>query len=109
MRWGRKAGLGKKKKRRASKARIARERKANEGLMLQMDGSPHKWNGKDKWTLINMIDDATSKIVGGQFFPGETTFACMKLLRKIIEMHGCLLYTSPSPRDRTRSRMPSSA
>ena len=25
------------------------------------------------------------------------------------EAHGCLLYTSPSPRDRTRSRMPSSA
>ena len=23
--------------------------------------------------------------------------------------NGCLLYTSPSPRDRTRSRMPSSA
>ena len=26
-----------------------------------------------------------------------------------IEAHTCLLYTSPSPRDRTRSRMPSSA
>ena len=29
-----------------------------------------------------------------------------------MELHGkytCLLYTSPSPRDRTRSRMPSSA
>ena len=25
------------------------------------------------------------------------------------EQRGCLLYTSPSPRDRTRSRMPSSA
>ena len=25
------------------------------------------------------------------------------------ESHICLLYTSPSPRDRTRSRMPSSA
>ena len=25
------------------------------------------------------------------------------------ELEGCLLYTSPSPRDRTRSRMPSSA
>ena len=24
-------------------------------------------------------------------------------------INGCLLYTSPSPRDRTRSRMPSSA
>ena len=29
--------------------------------------------------------------------------------RMIIEVGGCLLYTSPSPRDRTRSRMPSSA
>ena len=28
---------------------------------------------------------------------------------KIIEPNFCLLYTSPSPRDRTRSRMPSSA
>ena len=26
-----------------------------------------------------------------------------------INIMGCLLYTSPSPRDRTRSRMPSSA
>ena len=26
-----------------------------------------------------------------------------------LEYLGCLLYTSPSPRDRTRSRMPSSA
>ena len=26
-----------------------------------------------------------------------------------IDPLGCLLYTSPSPRDRTRSRMPSSA
>ena len=25
------------------------------------------------------------------------------------KLEGCLLYTSPSPRDRTRSRMPSSA
>ena len=27
----------------------------------------------------------------------------------ITQIHSCLLYTSPSPRDRTRSRMPSSA
>ena len=26
-----------------------------------------------------------------------------------VNFNGCLLYTSPSPRDRTRSRMPSSA
>ena len=28
---------------------------------------------------------------------------------RIIQFRDCLLYTSPSPRDRTRSRMPSSA
>ena len=26
-----------------------------------------------------------------------------------VDLNNCLLYTSPSPRDRTRSRMPSSA
>ena len=30
-------------------------------------------------------------------------------VRGKAEALGCLLYTSPSPRDRTRSRMPSSA
>ena len=30
-------------------------------------------------------------------------------LNKINKIKPCLLYTSPSPRDRTRSRMPSSA
>ena len=29
--------------------------------------------------------------------------------KPLAEAKGCLLYTSPSPRDRTRSRMPSSA
>ena len=28
---------------------------------------------------------------------------------RVVLLKGCLLYTSPSPRDRTRSRMPSSA
>ena len=34
---------------------------------------------------------------------------CKVLVDAIAEYYGCLLYTSPSPRDRTRSRMPSSA
>ena len=32
-----------------------------------------------------------------------------RLAQEIKKAHRCLLYTSPSPRDRTRSRMPSSA
>ena len=37
--------------------------------------------------------------------PGEKTFLTI-VLRQVF---GCLLYTSPSPRDRQKSRMPSSA
>ena len=32
-----------------------------------------------------------------------------KMMGGAMKKKGCLLYTSPSPRDRTRSRMPSSA
>ena len=33
----------------------------------------------------------------------------MSIVYGVVPISGCLLYTSPSPRDRTRSRMPSSA
>ena len=38
--------------------------------------------------------------------PTEVADAVSEVLNKL---NSCLLYTSPSPRDRTRSRMPSSA
>ena len=42
------------------------------------------------------------------FYPVPVTGQTLVVL--LIGMtYGCLLYTSPSPRDRTRSRMPSSA
>ena len=34
---------------------------------------------------------------------------CLQKLEHLSQDLDCLLYTSPSPRDRTRSRMPSSA
>ena len=54
------------------------------------------------------------KIVQGGTSAGKT-FGILPILidRAIrtsnVEISVCLLYTSPSPRDRTRSRMPSSA
>ena len=45
-------------------------------------------------------------IPGGVFT--DQVFSSLKV-RDILRISGCLLYTSPSPRDRTRSRMPSSA
>jgi hypothetical protein len=68
---------------------------ACEGLLLQMDGSHHRWNGKDEWCLIAMIDDATSEIPSARFFEGETTLACMSVLRSVIEAKGVpqMIYT----------------
>ena len=39
----------------------------------------------------------------------KMTFENTKDKETVTEIGACLLYTSPSPRDRTRSRMPSSA
>lgn len=57
------------------------------GLMLQMDGSTHRWFGKKKSCLIAVVDDATSDI-HAEFFPSETTAGCFKVMRCIIETDG---------------------
>ena len=41
--------------------------------------------------------------------PHDTSKYWIKEQEKINQSKGCLLYTSPSPRDRSSSRMPSSA
>ena len=42
-------------------------------------------------------------------YNGYTSIGLLKESHISIHTYPCLLYTSPSPRDRTRSRMPSSA
>ena len=56
--------------------------------------------GKEKFVLHDGPPYANGNIHMGT--------ALNKILKDII-VRFCLLYTSPSPRDRTRSRMPSSA
>ena len=41
--------------------------------------------------------------------PGSGTFGMEAVARQFATNQNCLLYTSPSPRDRQKSRMPSSA
>lgn len=77
----------KRAKRRRGKARKRRERMEAAGLMMQMDGSPHRWFGDKKHCLIAMIDDATSEI-HAEFFPSETTAGCLKVMRDCIETKG---------------------
>lgn len=77
----------KRAKRRRGKARKRRERMEAAGLMMQMDGSPHRWFGDKKHCLIAMIDDATSE-VHAEFFPSETTAGCLKVMQDCIESKG---------------------
>ena len=77
----------KRAKRRRSKVRKRRERMESPGLLLQMDGSPHRWFGNKKSCLIAIIDDATSEI-HAEFFKSETTLGCLKVLRDFIAKKG---------------------
>jgi hypothetical protein len=65
------------------------------GLMLQMDGSTHRWFGSKKSCLVIVIDDADGDILHGEFTPTETTFACMNVVKTVLKNHGTfqVLYT----------------
>ena len=57
-----------------------------------------------KTTLVNALKE-TKQFKDYMFRTERSKF----LMEQGIPLNTCLLYTSPSPRDRTRSRMPSSA
>ena len=56
---------------------------------------------KLSYVVYNLNEDFDRDSFYGEFGQGSTF--------PQVVVDGCLLYTSPSPRDRTRSRMPSSA
>ena len=61
-------------------------------------------------TLTNTAPDQTVALTGGTGITASGTYPNFTITNSAPEpKHTCLLYTSPSPRDRTRSRMPSSA
>ena len=84
-------GIPKKaRKRRRKKAHCLRPRMPQEGMLVQFDGSEHRWftDSKIISTLIGGIDDATGKILGLEFSCSEDTFSCFRVMRSIAEDHG---------------------
>lgn len=77
-------------KRKPVKRRSRRERCEREGMLLQIDGSPHDWlSGRGpKITLVGAIDDATSQIISGLFRPSEDQEGYLLLMRDIAVKHG---------------------
>ena len=81
--------LVKKEFKRKKKAYSRRIRYEREGLLVQIDGSHHRWvHGVPMMCLTAAIDDATGKMLGAKFTPTETTFAAMDVVEQIIKKHG---------------------
>jgi len=61
-------GISSPRHRRGPRYRSRRERMAQAGLLVQVDGSRHDWlEGRGPWlTLVGGIDDATGIVVGGR-------------------------------------------
>ena len=87
---------------------------AGMGLLLIIVGIVQSWNVA--FSILNMCLISAIMALGvniqwgyaGLFNVGIMGFAALGGLAAVV-VSICLLYTSPSPRDRTRSRMPSSA
>jgi transposase len=77
------------KKRRRYKPHHRRKPKAQEGLLIQLDASPHEWfGGKAKHTLHGRIDDATGKITGLYMTKNECMQGYFETVRQIVEQNG---------------------
>ena len=83
-------GIATPRKRRASKHRSRRDRRMAEGMMLQVDGSPHDWlQGRGpRLCLIGAIDDATRKVPGAFFAQAESSWGYLRLFCEIFKRHG---------------------
>jgi transposase len=83
-------GISTPRKRRVSKHRSRRERRQAEGMMLQVDGSPHNWlQGRGpRLCLIGAIDDATGKVTGALFTQAESSWGYLRLFSEIFKGHG---------------------
>src|SRR2546425_1274451 len=86
----RSAGLPSPRKRRPPRHRSRRERRGAEGMMLQVDGSPHDWlEGRGPCLcLIGAIDDATGKVLAAFFEEAESSWAYFRLFSEIFNKQG---------------------
>ncbi|MBU6401598.1 MAG: ISNCY family transposase [Verrucomicrobia bacterium] len=82
-------GIGAPMPQKRSRHRRRRVRRAQEGALIQMDGSTHDWlEGRGQHlTLIGGIDDATNK-VWARFYTSEQMNGYFEVIRTIVEENG---------------------
>ena len=77
------------KKRKSPRRFERRERKPQEGLLIQQDTSFHDWFGTGvPCALVASIEDATSAVVFGKFYPTDGTLPNMEAMMTVTETQG---------------------
>ena len=85
----RNAGIQSPKKRRRFKPHRRRKRKAQKGLLIQMDATPFYWFGDRKlYSLHGAIDDATGEILSLYMTKNECLQGYFETTRQMILNHG---------------------
>ena len=91
------AGLKSPRRRRPPQHRIRRQRMPREGMLIQVDGSHHRWLGDHgpPFALLLAVDDATGIVVNALFCEQENTRDYFLLMRGLIQRYGIpiALYT----------------
>ena len=80
------AGESSPRGRRPPKHRVRRQRMPREGMLIQIDGSHHRWLGEDgpQFTLLLAVDDATGVVVNAMFSELENIRSYFLLMRDLI-------------------------
>jgi transposase len=67
-----------------------RARRGREGELVQMDASIQPWLGRggEEAVLISAVDDATGKMLWGEFFASDGTLENLSVMRGVVRRHG---------------------
>jgi transposase len=83
------AGITSPKKHKEPKAHHRRKRKPQEGMLVQIDASPHTWIiGGEPFSLHGAIDDATGKVLALFFAKNECLEGHFNIMEQIITQYG---------------------
>ena len=83
-------GLTSARRHRPPKHRVRRERMPQEGMLLQIDGSHHRWleDRGPRFVLLLAVDDATGTVANALFRPEEDTRGYFLLMDGVIRRYG---------------------
>ena len=84
------AGVDSPRRRRPPRHRVRRKRMAQEGMLLQIDGSHHRWLGEQgpRFVLLLAVDDATGTVPDALFSQEEDTRGYFLLMEGLIRQCG---------------------